>query len=224
MVKKFVSVLLILTFCIYSGALSYAMNDTNVSNTDIYTEEPQNICITDKAVLERIAQMKNLQIPAGYHLECYEQSFYVGNEYVSADNHSSFEPEPRALLYRIENVVVRTPDFYYVHEYEHDIYQGPATISTTFTQSKTVKKSIGVSIGNSTVKAAVGYDITDTYTVSKTFSATVAAGKYLEVKVYPLYRRTTFDIYNQWTDELVQRDARTDQPVGLYIEQYTYSA
>ena len=90
---------------------------------------------------------------------------------------------------------------------------------STFTQSKAVKKPIGVS----TVKAAVGYDITDTYTISKEFSATVSAGKYLDIRVYPLYRRTTFDIYNQWTGEFVQRDARTDQPVGLYIEQYTYS-
>lgn len=226
MVKKFasfVSVFLALIFCICSAVLTYAATDINASNVDIYAEETQNICITDQDALEKIVQMKNLQIPEGYHLECYEQSLYVGNEYVSADNHNSFAPEPRAFVYRIENVVVRTPDFYYVHEYQHDIYQGPATISTIFTQSKAVKKSIGVSIGNSTVKAAVGYDITDTYTISKEFSATVSAGKYLDIRVYPLYRRTTFDIYNQWTGEFVQRNARTDQPVGLYIEQYTYS-
>ncbi len=223
MVEKFISVFLALTFCIYSGVLTYAVADTNSSDADIYTEEPLNVYITDKDALEKIAQMKNLQIPDGYHLECYEQSFYVRNEYVSAEHLSSIEPKSRALLYRIENVVIRTPNFYFAHEYEHDIYQGPATISTTFTLNKSVKKSIGVSIGNGTVKDAVGYDVTDIYTVSKEFSATVPAGKYLEVKAYPLYRRTTFDIYNQWTGELVQREARTNRPVGLYIEQYTYS-
>lgn len=223
MVKKFVSVFSALIFFIYSAVLTYAATDINASAVDMYAEESQNICITDQDTLEKIVQMKNLQIPEGYRPECYKQSFYVGNEYVSTDNHISFVPKPRALVYRIENIVVRTPDFYYVHDYEHDIYQGPAAISTTFTQSKAVKKSIGVSIGNSTVKAAVGYDLTDTYTVSKEFSATVPAGKYLDIRVYPLYRRTAFDIYNQWTGELVQRDAHTDQPIGLYIEQYTYS-
>lgn len=131
MVKKFVSVFLPLIFCIYSAVLTYAVTDINASNVDIHAEETQNICITDQDALEKIVQMKNLQIPEGYHLECYAQSFYVGNEYVSADNQNSFAPEPRAFVYRIENVVVRTPDFYYVHEYEHDIYQGSATISMT---------------------------------------------------------------------------------------------
>lgn len=221
--KKFVLLFLSLTFCISCGALIYRAEGTTAPDAAVYTEKTQDVCITDQATLEKLAQTKNLQIPAGYHLECYTQSFYVGSEYARAENHRSVVTERTAFLYRIENVSVKSPSFCYASEYAHDIYQGSAEISTTFTQSKSAKQSIGVPIRNSTVKAAVGYAVTDIYTVSKAFSVSVPDGKYLDVKAYPLYRRTAFDIYNRWTGALVQSAAHTDRPIGLLIEQYTYS-
>lgn len=221
--KKFILLFLVLTFCTFCGALTHRATDKNASDADIYTEAPQDVCITDQAVLEKLAQTKNLQIPAGYHLECYTQSFYVGNEYVSAEHPRSVEPKLSAFLYRIENVSVKSPSFCYAYEYAHDIYQGPAEISTTFSQSKSAKQSVGVPIGNSTVKAAVGYAVADAYTVSKAFWVTVPDGKYLDVKAYPLYQRTAFDVYHRWTGALVQKEAYADKPIGLLIEQYTYS-
>lgn len=90
-------------------------------------------------------------------------------------------------------------------------------------RTNTVKKSINVGVTNKVVSAAVGYDITDSFTSTKTFSTTVAAGKKVNVKVHTNYQKKTFDIYNNATGNCVQSGAYTMKPVGLIFKQYTYS-
>ena len=95
--------------------------------------------------------------------------------------------------------------------------------SETYSRTSSVKRSISVGVTNNVVSAAVGYDITDTFTNTKTFSATVASGKKVNVKVHTNYQKKTFDIYNNLTGNCVQSGAYTMKPVGLIFKQYTYS-
>lgn len=209
------SVILCFSFTIFT----YATDEESV-----ILKEQNHVVITNLDELEEITNEEGIEIPDGYTLEKVEYCTYLDIETTESNTQVDSNIEPRAgLIYSISNVKIVTPDFCYVNEYEHDIYEGPAEISTTFSFSKAVKRSIGVNVGSSTVKAAVGYDITDTYNVSKTFKTTVAKGKILEIKAYPVYRRTTFDIYNRWTDKLVETGAHTNKVVGVYIAQYTYS-
>lgn len=120
--------------------------------------------------------------------------------------------------YHLEKV-----EFYYVNEYDSDWFYGPCSVSETYTRESTVKIDIDTTIGNGTVSAAVGYSITDTYVKSKTFTTTVAANKKLNVRIHTNYKSTQFDIYNQWSNNLVEKDAWTAKPIGLVFVQYTYS-
>ena len=210
--KRIISLVLSMIICFSLVQFSYASDDENV-----VLKEQYHTIVTNKNELEQIIEDEDIQVPDGYTLEKVEYFAYINEEISDDSSNINIEQEPRAgLIYEIRNVR-KVNDFYFVDDYDHDIYEGPASISTTYSYTRDVRKSIGVTIGNSTVEAAVGYDITDKYTKSKTFSTTVASGKTLHVYTYPVYRRTAFDIYNRWTDELVESGAYTDQLVGIYI-------
>lgn len=220
--KKIISVILTVILCM-TGFLCSVSADTEKT---IFETLPKSysVTITDPDDIEQYITENDLTIPQGATLEKIQQTIYIDESLLpSLYDSSSSAPSPKGLVYEIKNVYCSGQEFYYTSEFESDWYQGPATISTTYSQTKTVKKLIGVNIGNSTVSSAVGYDITQSYTVTKSFSTSVASGKTLNVKSYPLYLRTLFDIYNKWSGNLVANDAYTDKAVGLYIVQYTYN-
>lgn len=218
MMKKMISMVLAIILCFSMVVFSHASNDESVT-----LEEQYHTIVTDPNEIEEIIQKENVQVPDGYTLEKVEYCAYIDIETANANSNTISEKESRAgLVYYITNVKIKD-DFYFVNDYDHDIFEGPAEITTKYSYTREVRKSLGVTIGNSTVEAAVGYDITDKYTKEKEFSTTVASGKVLHVYVYPVYRRTTFDIYNRWTDELVKSGAYTDKLVGIYVKQQTYS-
>ncbi len=194
------------------------------SDTEIELVDSHHEVITDEETIARIAEERNLTIPEGYSsIEKIENTVYLMPEEANAEATETSPQAKAGIIYSIRNVHTDELDFYFPAIYEVDIYDGPASISETFTKSEEVKENISVTIGNGTVKAAVGYDITKKYTVTKTYSTSVGANQQLVLHIYVLYRRTWFDIYNKWTNEYVQLDAYTDKPVGVYITQTLYN-
>ena len=178
--------------------------------------------ITDPDELQEIIENENLSIPEGYHLESIDTYIYT----LEAEESLAFqtgEIEPLGIIYNIENVRNRGDGFYYTNEYDSDWFYGPANVSETYTRTNSVKKSINVGVTNNVVSTAVGYDITDTFTNTKTFSTNVASGKKVNVKVHTNYQKKTFDIYNKITGDCAQSGAYTMKPVGLIFKQYTYA-
>lgn len=221
--KCMMSVVLVMALCICSclWTIAYA-NTTNPEIPDQSIDYNQLSVITNPTELKKIIEEQELDVPVGYHLEKVEVFCYMDK---TEQKNEGFDEniQPNALLYEIRNVRVSPNEFYYVNEYDSDWFYGPCSVSETYTRQSSVKIDIDTTIGNSTVSAAVGYSITDTYTKSKTFSASVASGKILNVRVHTNYKSTQFDIYNQWTGNLVERDAWTAKPIGLVFVQYTYS-
>lgn len=217
---KAIAVMFVVLFSL-SSAVAVAQAKSVDVDTDIQLAYHE--VITDEDELNRIVQEEGIILSGTKRLEKVEKIVYASKE--EDTGAMNIGVVPCAILYEIKNVVVNSPDFYYTSDYDHDITHGAGSVSKTYSFTRAVKTNFGgVSIGNSTVSSAVGYDITNKYTVSKHFSATIAEGKVLDVKAYPLYRRTTFDIYNKWNNTLVKQGAYTDKPVGVYIAQYTYSA
>lgn len=219
MIKRLLSLLMATVILCLTSITVFAENDS-ISNQDIITiSETQLISsVNDPEKLQEIIEKENLSVPEGYYLEKVETFVYSNDDF-----EFNPEPEPQAILYEIKNVRHSPNQFIYVNQYDSDWFYGPSTISITYSRTNKVEKDIGVSIGNGTVSAAVGYKVSVEYTNSKTFNSSVAAGKKLNVKVHTNYTSTQFDIYNKWTGNLVEKDAWTAKPIGLVFKQYTYN-
>lgn len=216
---KIVSAFFVLLF-----SLSSVTAIAQAKSTEVLVEAKlvNSLVITDEAELNKIIQRDGAVLAGTKKLDKVEIFVYAAEQETPPVQDRGIEVQ--SVVYEIKNVVVNSPDFYYTSDYYHDVCYGSGSVAKTYSFDRPVKTDFGgVSIGNSTVSYAVGYKITDTYTVSKYFTATIAEGKALDVKAYPLYRRTTFDIYNKWNNTLVKKGAHTDKPVGVTIVKYTYS-
>lgn len=222
--KKILSILLAaILFFTYSVYVFAAGDNTSDVNINIIDNTKLVQTITDKNELQKIIERDHLTVAPNSQLEKVEIFVYEpeNNELIT---NSNMNIQPMAgLIYEIRNVVVSPKEFYYVNEYSSDWYDGPCTVKQTYTKSTRVKANVDTQIGDSTVKAAIGFELDQEFTVSKEFSTTVASGKRLNVRVHVNYKSTEFDIYNKFTGKLVESKAWAAKPIGLVIFQYTYS-
>lgn len=222
--KKILSILLAaILFFTYSVYVFAAGENTSDVNINIIDNTKLVQTITDKNELQKIIERDHLTVAPNSQLEKVEIFVYKPANNESITN-SNMDIQPMAgLIYEIRNVVVSPKEFYYVNDYTSDWYDGPCVINHTYTEEKEVEYNINTTIGNSTVSAAIGYALNEKFTVSKSFSTTVASGKRLNVRVHVNYKSTEFDIYNKFTGKLVESKAWAAKPIGLVIFQYTYS-
>lgn len=220
--KKMISILMLFSLSLLMT--SHAAVPTAVSkeaNTGMILVSHDSI--TDPLLLQAQIEKENISVPVGYRLErinCY--TYHMPDAVQSVD--PQMQPSASGLLYATKNVFHGTRDFFYPDYPEaSNYYEGPATVSETFSYSKSVIVSTSVPLGARTVKSTVGYDAEQFYQVEKLHHTIVPANKKIQNKVYIVYNQTTFDIYNKLTGKLVQQGAYTNKPIGLLIFEYTYS-
>lgn len=190
---------------------------TSAQATGIYDEN--QIFPADITNLEEIAEQEALE---GYSLENIDVEIVYFEDSISSED-ADLYVEPRGVIYEVRNVVHTDFEFMYTNDYESDYFYGPCTVSETYTKSTKATVNASTNIGKSTLEAGLGYSFTKEYTVSKTFSTSVASGKYVHLKIYVVYRQSTFDIYNKWTNEKVE-STWSGKPVGMAVVQSTYTA
>jgi len=71
---------------------------------------------------------------------------------------------------------------------------GPATLTISVSKAVAVQLSTSATISAPYVSAAVGFNVTQTQTVTNTDAYTVPKGKFGVIQAYPLYDLYTFDI------------------------------
>ncbi len=230
--KNVTSIILAIILLFSTQISIYAKDDLTNSQSKI--DEFQNytltteMVITDQDELDEYAKKFNYAPPEGHNLEKIEIYAYIDNSSKSldllvSDTVVANPVQPLGLFYTIKNVRVSPKEFYYVNDYDSDYFYGPCDVSESYTKTSSTKISVSTNIGNSNLKAAIGYDRNDTFSYTKTFSTSVAAGKVLNVRVHTNYKSTEFDIYNTVTGELVEKNAWTAKPIGLIFMQFTSS-
>lgn len=218
MFKKCLSAIITIVLAFSFSTVAFAAEENEMEALNISSDCDLISTITSPSDLEAIIATENINIPEGYHIEKIE-TFIYNDEVEPVQS----QIQPFALIYTIKNVRRSPNEFYYVNEYDSDWFDGPCSANETYTRTSKVKVDIGTDIGNSTVSAAVGFSISNKYSKSATFTTNVAANKKLNVRIHTNYKSTQFDIYNQWTGSLVEKDAWVAQPIGLVFRQFTYS-
>jgi hypothetical protein len=154
--------------------------------------------ITDEAILAEIVETEGIDETASGQLTSREVISILPTELANdiMQSQSNTEPPPGPAPITIENVTLMGHMYYFSDEYTPYRADGPGTfqisVSSTGTSSWNYSGTLTI---KSMVEAKVGYTVSQSRTVSATYTATVADGKYALIKVYNYYSMHSFDLY-----------------------------
>ncbi|AUN17697.1 TPA: carbon starvation protein CstA [Clostridium botulinum] len=74
--------------------------------------------------------------------------------------------------------------------------QGPGTLSlsTSYTETATVTTNFGYNTGK--LSAAVGFNVSTSYTITPNYNISLSAGQYATIYAYPIYKGSYFKVTN----------------------------
>lgn len=176
---------------------------------------------TDK-IIESIPQISD-----GYELEKIEtkliDNFTIYNEAMA----ESYSVVDRIIVF-INSVFYKlggkkvSGDVYFKNEYSTYIYDGPMNINTVFWVEERAQKSVKKKIPDKMIEDATGTSLSSTYKMSTNFSYKVNSNQRIYVRIYPVYSKIDFKIYNRFTDNVAEDGCFVLKPKGIYITVATY--
>lgn len=154
----------------------------------------------------------------GYALESISISLSISDTYIQEDTTSSL-----ALGDYVDTVAKWQSNIYFEDSpLTNDWYDGPLNkISQTF--SVLVPASYNCSDASAElISKGVGFDVEGSILKSSTVERTaISSNQRLNIKVYGLYDRYTFLVYNIWGN--AKGSGWADNSVGIYVMQAIYS-
>lgn len=101
-------------------------------------------------------------------------------------------------------------------------YKGPSTATMSISQGISASFSANVSVDSEVVSSGVGFSVTDTFTVTDSYSVNVPSGYTYNIKARPIYLVKNYDIWNDpfigWDYQLGSGYAM--KPVGVCFALY----
>ena len=115
-------------------------------------------------------------------------------------------------------------EYYYPSEEKSDYIDGPASVSTSYSVKTSAKITSGLSIESKYVKAQFGVELGKDIEYSKEISVSVPANQTVNVKYYPNYKKWTYDVYSEYSENIglwyYQGQGTVMIPCGIIVRQY----
>lgn len=178
--------------------------------------------LTDEKGIEDYIEENDIKVPEGYTLEKVILEPYA----VEAENTNLFKTEsanPKAVGDYAKNSKLVKSDIYFSDSpISSDWYDGP-TESQEYTFEEKVEAKVKSTFGCSVdaIEAAVDFELTGSVSKSKKVTLKgVEANKKLNVKIFGVYDKYSFDVYSIFNN--YQGTGYAYKPMGLYIAQEIY--
>ena len=210
MIKKISLLLSLVIFFIVSYQTLFAKEDANET------------VVVDPIEINKIVEDHNLEIPKGYHIEKIKYTNFYFLEY----NNTRYKNEENIQPYLfdswdIKNVKKQDGDYYFPDSpLVSDWAYGPAEFNQVYRESVSASFSSSVGVKASVVEAAVGFDVSGSKEFSREYTVKVPSGKKVNIKVYGIYEKYTFDVYK---NDKYNGNGKAFKPIGLKFEQIVYS-
>lgn len=178
--------------------------------------------IVDPIEIEKIAENHNLEIPEGYHIEeiKYTDVYFPDYNNILYNNDENIQPY-WFDSWKIKNVKKQSGDYYFPDSpLLSDWAYGPSIFKQIYKESVSASFSSSVGVSASVVQAAVGFDVSESKEFSREYTVDVPSGKKVNIKVYGMYEKHTFDVYKNGKYE---GNGKAFKPIGLKFEQIIYS-
>lgn len=238
--KKKVAVLLITAMCIVSGTTIYAQNYSNnmdkkaivlrqdkASNlgdmktrTDSYTEYE----ITDVNKIEKELARDNVEVPKGKKVKrivtivpSIDTTKAIAEDNLLETKSSIF------LKYVIKSVTDQGSMWYYASSVLNETSGGPGgTITQTVSESVAAKYSVSVGVSTGTISDAVGFVVTNSFTVADSYSQVLADGESGIIKSWAYFNKKTFEVWEDYLygDDIYNSIGYACKPNGVRFRYY----
>jgi hypothetical protein len=181
--------------------------------------------ITSKNEINNIIITDDVKVPDGMKLVEVKTFRYTDPEVLNSKIINTANPLSIVTIWHIYNINY-IGDFYYGDSPDYsDWYDGPATITETYTTSRTASFTASTGVTAGAVSANIGFTIGQSYQVSKQFSTTIAKNEQLNVKVFTNYYVKQFDVEKSvdlGPFVYLGKD-KAWKPIGLIFKQYRFS-
>lgn len=189
----------------------------------IFAKEKTNErVITDPIEIKKIAEDRNLEIPEGYHIEeiKYTDVYFPDYNYTRYKNEENIQPY-WFDSWKLKNVKKQSGDVYFPDSpLVSDWAYGPANFKHVYEESVTASFSSSTGVKASVVEAAVGFEVSGSKEFSREYTVEIPRGKKVNIKVYGMYEKYTFDVYK---NDKYEGNGKAFKPIGLKFEQFIYS-
>ncbi len=219
---------LVMIFNVSAPAFAESIDDRRIDSKD------KTSIITNKDELQRIINEDDIEIPEGYKLLDVVDSI----EEISVDfSKDSLELMQNSASTSNFDEVSQTRWFWfwddwkvknrqYLGEYyfpgnplRSDYFEGPCDISETYTEQVKAEVHTGVNVGNDVLGAELGVSLAQEESVSTHFKTSVPSGIELNVIIYGMYKKYSYDIYK---NGYYRGTGTLYVPSGLYARQLRY--
>ena len=176
----------------------------------------------DPIEIEKIVEDHNLEIPKGYHIEKIKYTNFYFLEYNNTRCKNEENIQPYLFdSWKIKNVKKQDGDYYFPDSpLVSDWAYGPSEFKQIYKESVSASFSSSVGVKASVVEAAVGFDVSGSKEFSREYNVKVPSGKKVNIKVYGMYEKYTFDVYK---NDKYDGNGKAFKPIGLKFEQIVYS-
>lgn len=185
-------------------------------------EKTSERVIVDPIEIKKIAEDHNLEIPEGYHIEeiKYTDVYFPDHNYTRYKNDENIQPY-WFDSWTLKNVKKQSGDYYFPDSpLVSDWAYGPSNFKHIYKESVTASFSSSVGVKASVVEATVGFEVSGSKEFSREYSVEVPRGKKVNIKVYGMYEKYTFDVYK---NDKYEGKGKAFKPIGLKFEQIIYS-
>ncbi len=211
MKRKILALLTVTLLCLSSFSTVFA------------SQELHDLELTTTSELQQYINQNNIVVPEGHTLKSVKLDF-IPNPEESFENANPYDSiDPKAIGDYVKNVEKVKDDVYFPDdEISSDWYDGPLdSAEYTFKESVEAKLTSSLGCSISEISAEVGFEVTGSEEKSKTATIKgVNENERLNVKVYGVYDKYSFDVYSIFDNH--QGTAYAYKPIGLYIAQETY--
>ncbi len=189
------------------------------------------LTITDKVQIKEIAKKQNLTDTESITKITYEFYEYSDikeeqlqknreNTNSSTKIDTSVNTASSYGYHMVYNVKDLGTGFSYWDSYDSSIYDGPATVTKTYTRTSSSTYTTDVKVGYELIEAAVGFKFESNRIVKKFCTFSVPSGKKFEVRAFTNYQKKSYDIgYNNGGLLYKTGSGTAQRPVGLIFQQ-----
>lgn len=218
--KKILSLTLASTLLLSTNI--YADSNEMIKSTYQYSskEKITQNSITNPELLNKIILEDNLEVPEGYELV---EVITTTVENVPSDSNNiefnNTEEDLQKLFakWTLKNITSKEEQGKLITS---DYYDGPSNFTHSYEETVSCSYSTKSGISVKALSAELGFSVTGTEKVGRTYNVNVDKGKKVNLKVYVNNKKYSFSVYK---NDDYKGSGTATKPIGLIFKQYVFN-
>lgn len=177
--------------------------------------------IKDPNLLNEIIINDNVEIPEGYKLvEVITTTVEISPDISNNIDNSDIEQENSPSLFDKWTLKNKTSEEVQGKLITSDWFDGPSSFTHSYEETVSASFSTNAGISAKALSAELGFSVTASTKLTKTYNVNIAKGKKVNLKVYVNNKKYSYSVYK---GDKYKGTGTATEPIGLVFKQYVYN-